>query len=236
MTREKSLKDYNNPHLIADNERPDRFTFKSDKYAWCPPGFVPLKVTDPMAADLLLRYAGRRAEVDLDFARALASVVVKLFPEFSDKATSGPNWSLEDLVLNLRSPSFNKDDAKEVARVLQHCFSVGVERIAKERLRQRVSEGWSPEHDDDHDSGQMALAAACYALFASLSEDARAAADLPEGLTTSGRKIKGWAAMRDLWPWDRKWWKPKTPIRDLERAGALIAAEIERRLRAGETS
>ena len=37
---------------------------------------------------------------------------------------------------------------------------------------------------------------------------------------------------RRLWPWNESWWKP-TPdnrIRDLEKAGALIAAEIDRLL------
>jgi hypothetical protein len=35
--------------------------------------------------------------------------------------------------------------------------------------------------------------------------------------------------LRLLWPWDPKWWKP-TPedrIRELEKAGALIAAAID---------
>jgi len=32
-----------------------------------------------------------------------------------------------------------------------------------------------------------------------------------------------------LWPWGSEWWKPsKDPIRDLVKAGALIAAEIDR--------
>ncbi|MGY0790895.1 hypothetical protein ACW7BJ_16135 [Azospirillum argentinense] len=31
-----------------------------------------------------------------------------------------------------------------------------------------------------------------------------------------------------IWPWGARWWKPKDPRRDLVRAGALIAAEIER--------
>jgi hypothetical protein len=30
------------------------------------------------------------------------------------------------------------------------------------------------------------------------------------------------------WPWDSKWWKPGERIRELEKAGALIAAEIAR--------
>lgn len=42
--------------------------FKSDKYAWPPPGFVPLKLSDPMAQDLLWRYAARRRVVDAEFA------------------------------------------------------------------------------------------------------------------------------------------------------------------------
>jgi hypothetical protein len=32
-----------------------------------------------------------------------------------------------------------------------------------------------------------------------------------------------------LWPWDPSWWKPSPdPIRNLVKAGALIAAEIDR--------
>jgi hypothetical protein len=30
------------------------------------------------------------------------------------------------------------------------------------------------------------------------------------------------------WPWSQDWWKPTNPRRDLVKAGALIAAEIER--------
>ncbi len=47
------------------------YEFQSDKYPWCPAGFVPLKVTDPMAGDLLLQYAHRRREVDGEFSRDL---------------------------------------------------------------------------------------------------------------------------------------------------------------------
>lgn len=36
------------------------------------------------------------------------------------------------------------------------------------------------------------------------------------------------------WPWDEEWWKPSLdPIRNLEKAGALIAAEIDRLEAAG---
>ena len=46
-------------------------TFQSDKYPWCPAGFVPLKLTDPAARDLLDEYGRRRGAIDPDFQRDL---------------------------------------------------------------------------------------------------------------------------------------------------------------------
>lgn len=100
--------------------------------------------------------------------------------------------------------------------------------VLAERARQVNAEGWTPEHDDQHGDGSMALAAACYAMFASVSDEARAATDLPGELTTTGRSIHGWSAWLEIWPWARSWWKPKDRRRDLVRAAALILAEIER--------
>lgn len=93
----------------------------------------------------------------------------------------------------------------------------GIERIAAERHRQQVSEGWTPEHDDQHGNGEMAKAACCYAWIAAQTNELR-------------------DVFRDpppLWPigWADSWWKPTTPLRDLAKAGALIAAEIDRLLR-----
>lgn len=94
----------------------------------------------------------------------------------------------------------------------------GAELILAERDRQVEAEGWTPEHDDMYANGELAQAAACYA----------AEAWMP--LTDSHRKPPG------DWPWDAKWWKPTgDPIRDLVKAGALIAAEIDRRKRAAST-
>ena len=42
--------------------------FQSDKYPWCERGFVPLKLTDPMAQPYLWMYADARREVDSEFA------------------------------------------------------------------------------------------------------------------------------------------------------------------------
>jgi len=81
--------------------------------------------------------------------------------------------------------------------------------VAAERARQKAIEGWTPEHDDTHGSGEMALAAGCYALNAA-----------PERFADGIVPI--------FWPWSREWWKPKDRRRDLVRAAALIVAEIER--------
>jgi hypothetical protein len=83
----------------------------------------------------------------------------------------------------------------------------GVELIAEERQRQVDVEGWTEKHDDLHTSGQIAEAARCY---------------LEGRNPAASRMIVGW-------PWLEKWWKPsKDPVRNLVKAGALIAAEIDR--------
>ncbi|WP_258308943.1 hypothetical protein [Pseudomonas aeruginosa] len=84
--------------------------------------------------------------------------------------------------------------------------------VQAERRRQVEAEGWTPEHDDEHSHGQMARAAACYALAGSSAPNDGTAALL----------------VSLAWPWDQQWWKPTSARRDLIKAGALILAEIER--------
>jgi|CXWL01.1.fsa_nt_gi hypothetical protein len=72
------------------------------------------------------------------------------------------------------------------------------------------------QHDDTHDAGEIAQAAAAYALASAAETDLE-------------REIAV-----DTWPWELDDFKPSTPLADLIRAGALLLAEIERRLRAGE--
>jgi hypothetical protein len=90
----------------------------------------------------------------------------------------------------------------------------GAERIVNERQRQIYIEGWTPEHDAEHFEQELARAAACYAK--------------PHAYRGAGGG-NSIAAPLD-WPWEAHWWKP-TPgdrIRELVKAGALIAAEIDR--------
>lgn len=96
----------------------------------------------------------------------------------------------------------------------------GTALIAAERERQVQREGWSSEHDDEHDGGEMAGAAASYAAIA--------CRQVAEGIINVSGFPPG-----QLWRWESKWWKPSNdPLHNLVKAGALIAAEIDRLLRA----
>ncbi len=88
----------------------------------------------------------------------------------------------------------------------------GIESIAAERQRQIEAEGWTAEHDDRHVSGELAQAAAAYALNALEYED--------------GSPFRFMGAQ--IWPWPNFWKPSASPRRDLVKAGALIAAEIDR--------
>lgn len=84
----------------------------------------------------------------------------------------------------------------------------GAERIAVERQRQIAEEGYDAEHDRGG-SDDLALAGAAYAV--------------PDyaGQRVGNRFV--------LWPWSSRFWKP-TPddrVRELTKAGALIAAAID---------
>ena len=57
-------------HLTADGE------FQSDKYDWCPPGFLPLKLSDRGARDLMWLYAERRRKKDPVFADDLQQALI----------------------------------------------------------------------------------------------------------------------------------------------------------------
>ena len=95
-----------------------------------------------------------------------------------------------------------------------------IDEIAAERRRQIEQEGWSAEHDDEHDNGELSRAASCYAWVASAYIDHRHLDCIQDELLQVPAE----------WPpdWHPKWWKPTMARRDLIKAAALIVAEIER--------
>jgi hypothetical protein len=91
--------------------------------------------------------------------------------------------------------------------------SPGVALIAVERSRQVTAEGYTPAHDARHDGSQLARAAACYALYA------------------VGVRQLGIHPLGTAWPWpwpDADFEPGDDPVRALTKAGALIAAELDR--------
>ncbi|WP_449255160.1 hypothetical protein [Bosea sp. (in: a-proteobacteria)] len=88
-------------------------------------------------------------------------------------------------------------------------FSPAFRDVLAERRRQVEVKGWTPEHDDTHDAGELARAGACYALMT--------AGFSPYGGTVSQAQPRGWGRFklgiaRDM----------------LVKAAALLIAEIER--------
>lgn len=108
----------------------------------------------------------------------------------------------------------------------------GIETIAEERRRQVTGEGFTDENDDKYVLGELLSAAVCYTVAADCL------ANSPDKETTD-------AIMSEIkhcefgpavaWPWPYKWLKiHPDPVRNLAKAGALIAAEIDRLNRRAE--
>lgn len=87
-------------------------------------------------------------------------------------------------------------------------LSAFVQAVIAERFRQIEQEGWSVEHDDQHEPGELALAGGCYAQSAGME--------------------RHFEALPVRWPWSPEWWKPAGFRRDLVKACALIIAEGEK--------
>lgn len=93
----------------------------------------------------------------------------------------------------------------------------GAELIFDERLRQIGQEGFTAEHDAAHKNCELIDAAIAYAE--------------ETNFRVGGTDCSGEFFFPESW--DKSWWKPsKDPIRNLVKAGALLAAEIDRRLAA----
>lgn len=118
------------------------------------------------------------------------------------------------------NPDACKDHIEHFSKEARDAYARGAEATSRaaqdvlaERRRQVDEEGYAPEHDDAHDKGEIAGAAACYALYRS---------------HVAPEELMGEGIIEMSWPWDADSWKPKDRRHDLVRAGALIIAEIER--------
>jgi len=99
-------------------------------------------------------------------------------------------------------------DPPILARAPESEYKTGAQLIVDERMRQIAEEGMSHAHDDKYKNQEL-LRGACTYMSLHLA-------------------LSGFA-----WPWAKDWWKPSgDPVRNLTKAGALIAAEIDRIQRA----
>jgi hypothetical protein len=99
----------------------------------------------------------------------------------------------------------------------------GAALIQEERTRQKLVEKFSDEHDDQWVNDELLDVAYCYLAYT-------------HALTTKNYKFFIQKAFK-WYPksWSEYWWKPsESKIRNLVKAGALIAAEIDRLKRMGE--
>ncbi len=93
--------------------------------------------------------------------------------------------------------------------------------MEEDRGRQIETEGYDSEHDREHDGGELADAAACYACCAASMIRGASLEELAEPMTDAFDSML-------CWPWDKIEFKPtEDPIRALVKAGALIAAQID---------
>jgi hypothetical protein len=103
----------------------------------------------------------------------------------------------------------------------------GLSAIAAERRRQIEAEQYTLEYDERHTSSELARAAICYVYAGWI---------LAGGGTL--RDVRGTQRIAVLWPFAHGEFKPAEDApRNLEKAGALIAAELDRleRLRLSDT-
>ena len=101
-------------------------------------------------------------------------------------------------------------------------MKTGIELIAEERQRQIEVEGYSAQHDSQHNVSEFVYAAISYVESAKVGVNCMEIGNNDEN-EIMRRKIE----MGRNYPfgWD---FKPSTNVRDLVKAGALIAAAIDR--------
>lgn len=114
----------------------------------------------------------------------------------------------QSLVVEADNPRYDEIRDFAEAAPAADALTQAARDVLAERQRQISAEGWAQERDDQYSDCELAAAAATYALCTE-----------PAQLKLHGLTV---------WPWRDYWWKPGTYRRNLEKAGALILAEMER--------
>lgn len=124
----------------------------------------------------------------------------------------------------LRTVLFFIDSMQEKPKSTERKINMkkGIELIAEERQRQIDVEGYSAQHDSQHNASELIYAAIAYV------ESAKVGVNCAEmGNTNKHEIMRRKTEMGRYYPFGWNF-KPTTDIRDLIKAGALIAAAIDR--------
>jgi hypothetical protein len=106
-----------------------------------------------------------------------------------------------------------------LSTIMTKCPHEGLMAIATERDHQYVKHGYKEDHDDVHRDGSLAKAAKCYLDTAVVQ------------IAAEQETIPPCYSHKD-WPWEPVEFHPETSVENLTKAGALIAAELDRLHRA----
>ena len=119
-------------------------------------------------------------------------------------------WAVMGEAISLKKDDDGADNTMTLYK------GTGLAAIVSERWRHIDEEVYDVYHDDTYTGDELALAAATYAIPARVRFTSQDGSNMPR-----------------LWPWpDGFKATPADRIRELAKAGALIAAEIDRILRA----
>ena len=105
-------------------------------------------------------------------------------------------------------------------------MKTGIELIAEERQRQIDVEGYGEQHDLHHSPRELIQAADTYLESADLTLHSKEFCSSSTWHQTNLPFYRN--EIKRNWPWEQESFKPTTDIRDLVKAGALIAAAIDR--------
>lgn len=105
-------------------------------------------------------------------------------------------------------------------------MKTGIELIAEERKRQIEIEGYTDDHDLKHNPREFVHAAETYLMSSDLTLHSKEFGPSDNWHQTNEPFYRN--EIERSWPWEQESFKPTSDIRDLIKAGALIAAAIDR--------
>jgi hypothetical protein len=138
---------------------------------------------------------------------------------------SSPSLALKTAFKGGSTVGLNRLSKRGQMATKQPAPKTGIDIITAERKRQVEVKGYTPLHDDEHDLGELGLAAALYALPYGYEQGGQPLIEQSDFINLHITLETGCDFYLDPEP---------DKLRRLAKAGALIAAEIDRLIRTGE--